>query len=498
MMRRLCGLILAAGLLLGAAPEPAEEGRDPFFPAFTTSSSYHLPLFQILRGERIVIPVTPQNAGGDITVPGMFVDGDTDTGITATGTSDELAIVSGQALLPQYRRDYRFGRRGFLNGRSLFADLGQGTNGTQIWCLDCNEAAPCAGGGSGALAVRSGAAWNCSALAGGGGGAISGTANTIAKFNATGDDVEDSQITDDGTDILVAPSGDISINPVGDFFINAKDLVVLGAGNDGIFAPISDTTFELQGNIVGSGAYGTIFSFMTDMSAPGDFRTGLDISLSNGFLTQGTLEGLTIEFSSSTAATERGLVFASSQRFDNFMVIRDASFNTLFDYVTPTAERTITYPDASGTVPLVTGTPLPAYGEIHISTPAGTTTTSGTPLKALGTTTLGNAAQFDMPANNRLRYTGATTTVFTCSVNVSLESDAGGVLFSMFLADNGVPDATSEIDRQIVILAEHGSAGTGFIVELAQNEHVELWIDTDAGNPTITIDHMTLRCSKVN
>ena len=141
---------------------------------------------------------------------------------------------------------------------------------------------------------------------------------------------------------------------------------------------------------------------------------------------------------------------------------------------------------------------VPAYGEIYVSTPAGTSNTSGTPLKALGTTTLGDAAQFDMPANNRLRYTGAETLFFHCSVNVAADSDANNLLLEIYLADNGTADLTTEIDRWITTPSDHGAMGTGFIVELEQNEYVELWVDSSTGNPTITVDHMTLRCTKQN
>lgn len=143
-------------------------------------------------------------------------------------------------------------------------------------------------------------------------------------------------------------------------------------------------------------------------------------------------------------------------------------------------------------------TAVPAYGEIYMSAGAATTITSGTPIKALGTTTLGRAAQFDMPANNRLRYTGAKTSIFDCSVNTSAESDGGAQLFSIFLSDTGTVDLTSEIDLQISNPNEHVVLGTCFLVELAQNEYVELFIDTAAGNPDVTVDHMTLCCTKQN
>jgi hypothetical protein len=141
---------------------------------------------------------------------------------------------------------------------------------------------------------------------------------------------------------------------------------------------------------------------------------------------------------------------------------------------------------------------VPAWGEMHISTPASTTTTSGTPVKSLGTTTLGDAIQFDMPANNRLRYTGAKTSVFACQVNVALSSDANNLLASIYLSDTDTADLTSEVDREIATAMDHGAMSTGFLVELAQNEYVELWLDSESGNPDFIVDHMTLFCTKLN
>jgi hypothetical protein len=140
---------------------------------------------------------------------------------------------------------------------------------------------------------------------------------------------------------------------------------------------------------------------------------------------------------------------------------------------------------------------VPAYGEFYISTAAGTSNTSGTPLKALGTTTLGDTAQFDMPANNRLRYTGAKTSFFHCSVSVAASADKNNLLLEIYLADNGAVDLTTRVDRQVTTPTDHAALGTGFIVELERNEYVELWLDSSGSDPTITMDHAVLRCIRL-
>lgn len=45
--------------------------------------------------------------------------------------------------------------------QQVFANLGAAANGTMIYCGDCTKATPCAGGGTGALAVRLNGAWDC-------------------------------------------------------------------------------------------------------------------------------------------------------------------------------------------------------------------------------------------------------------------------------------------------------------------------------------------------
>lgn len=45
--------------------------------------------------------------------------------------------------------------------QAALAGLAAPQTGDLIWCTDCTVAAPCAGGGTGALAKYNGAAWNC-------------------------------------------------------------------------------------------------------------------------------------------------------------------------------------------------------------------------------------------------------------------------------------------------------------------------------------------------
>jgi hypothetical protein len=46
-------------------------------------------------------------------------------------------------------------------GSSTFASLGAGANGSILYCSDCAQATPCAGGGAGAMATYVNGAWSC-------------------------------------------------------------------------------------------------------------------------------------------------------------------------------------------------------------------------------------------------------------------------------------------------------------------------------------------------
>jgi hypothetical protein len=78
-----------------------------------------------------------------------------------------------------------------------FAQLGNPPNGQQAYCSNCNAAAPCTSGGTGAVAVRVAGAWNCSigSPSGGGSGTVTSVAATVPSFMAVGG----SPITTSGT-----------------------------------------------------------------------------------------------------------------------------------------------------------------------------------------------------------------------------------------------------------------------------------------------------------
>lgn len=70
-----------------------------------------------------------------------------------------------------------------------------------------------------------------------------------------------------------------------------------------------------------------------------------------------------------------------------------------------------------------------AYGSMYVSTSAPTTiVTPGTFAKAAGTTTELTLNDFDMPASNRLRYTGSGTLLCVVEATVSMTAGANNQL----------------------------------------------------------------------
>lgn len=136
-------------------------------------------------------------------------------------------------------------------------------------------------------------------------------------------------------------------------------------------------------------------------------------------------------------------------------------------------------------------------GSLYISTPAGTGNTSGTPVKAAGTTTLIKNRNFDSPQNNRLRFTGAVGKTFRATAAISARSTVANVVLKMYFAKGSGAGAAAIIaaslaTRKIAAAGDVGAAPLVCVADCIQNDFVEVWLDTDTGNPTITFDQMVL------
>jgi hypothetical protein len=133
----------------------------------------------------------------------------------------------------------------------------------------------------------------------------------------------------------------------------------------------------------------------------------------------------------------------------------------------------------------------PPHGTMYRNVAAATTTvTPGTYLKAAGTTTAGNLNAFDMPANNRLRYTGAAQKHFHIAVSVSFTCGANNKTVGLKIAKDGVVMDDSVARRRVGTGTDIGSTALHADTTLTTNQYLELWLTNETNTATVTIDEM--------
>ena len=137
-------------------------------------------------------------------------------------------------------------------------------------------------------------------------------------------------------------------------------------------------------------------------------------------------------------------------------------------------------------------TTIPAHGAVHSGLGA-TANISGTPVALGGTFNLsGRESLFDNPLDGRLRYVGLTPRTFGSTVHFSFTANVNNRVISLMVSKNGtiIPDA--EITRKTGAGADVGAMSTGYLVTLNTDDYLEVFVDSDGGNPTITTEHLTL------
>lgn len=134
-----------------------------------------------------------------------------------------------------------------------------------------------------------------------------------------------------------------------------------------------------------------------------------------------------------------------------------------------------------------------ACGELWFSTPAATTiTVKSTYYKAAGTTTLETtpaAADFTMPSDNRLTYSGTDTRKFWVSFTFSAKCGGTNQLLGFALAQGGTVADKTKIQRQVSTGADEGAGAVHGLFELATNGYIELWVTNETSTNTVTIQH---------
>lgn len=122
---------------------------------------------------------------------------------------------------------------------------------------------------------------------------------------------------------------------------------------------------------------------------------------------------------------------------------------------------------------------------------ATTITTQGVAVKAAGTTTFqSSVSQRFSHTDNRLTYTGAITRRFKVSIVASMLASNNTQLGS-YIAKNGSLVSFSEIYTTADGNNRSENTAIQAIVELAQNDYIEFWIENDSGTNAVTVEDLT-------
>ena len=129
-------------------------------------------------------------------------------------------------------------------------------------------------------------------------------------------------------------------------------------------------------------------------------------------------------------------------------------------------------------------------GELHYSTPAATAmTVKDTWYKMAGTTTVLTSALFDMPANNRLRYTGPQARHLHCGVSLTVTCSAANQLLEFGIYLNGALLVGSEQSFVHSTGSDRNSTALHAMGHVAQNAEIELWgRNLTSGSKTVTVE----------
>lgn len=125
---------------------------------------------------------------------------------------------------------------------------------------------------------------------------------------------------------------------------------------------------------------------------------------------------------------------------------------------------------------------------------------ANTPVKAAGTTLVNNsplsvnAVDFDMPANNRVRYIGTSTIAVGVNYAISATSATANQTFGFYLYKNGVNIGLGfkqESTMSTATTSRTGATAYGF-VEMATNDYLEVFVENQTAANAITVRQLQI------
>jgi hypothetical protein len=133
-----------------------------------------------------------------------------------------------------------------------------------------------------------------------------------------------------------------------------------------------------------------------------------------------------------------------------------------------------------------------AIGAMYISATAVTTIiTSNTPVKVSGTTLAVRLFRVDGGANNRLKYTGTKTRLFSITGSISVSSTLNNTL-GFYIFKNGAMLTSTKSLVRVTSTGESFTAAISGTVELATDDYIELWVENKSSIANCTVEAMNI------
>lgn len=137
----------------------------------------------------------------------------------------------------------------------------------------------------------------------------------------------------------------------------------------------------------------------------------------------------------------------------------------------------------------------PPHATMYITSPAATTVSqTSTYVKVAGTTASTYLKEFDMPANNRLRYIGTPVIHVHCAITVDVTTASNNQLASFRIAKNGVAtgdDAVaSTVDHKTGASTDVISTALHYDTMMSYGDYLELFCANETTASNMTIPHM--------
>ena len=119
-------------------------------------------------------------------------------------------------------------------------------------------------------------------------------------------------------------------------------------------------------------------------------------------------------------------------------------------------------------------------------------------IRVNATTSAGTLINFSMPANNKLKYTGITTSKFHIMASASILYSNNNQITRLVFGKNGTMLSDTEVSFNGSTASQRINASINGIVSLAQNDILELYIRNTSATNNLTVEFFTMTANIIN